>query len=153
MHPLKRGIPLTLGGIDIVHGKGAVGHSDGDVLSHAIVDALLGAADLGDIGTHFPSDEKQWKGVSSLEFLTRVADDVRRKGFTLENIDCTVILQEPRIRDYVDRMKEAMAHALSIDAQRISIKATTTDFLGFIGEGSGIAAVAVATLSVPVSPS
>lgn len=153
VHRLKEGIPLVLGGTDIAYEKGAVGHSDGDVLCHAVVDAVLGAADLGDIGTHFPSDEEKWKGVSSLVFLTRVADEIRQRGFSLVNIDCTVILQKPRIQGHVARMKEAMAGALCIDGQRISIKATTTDFLGFIGEAKGIAALAVAIVSLPPSPS
>ncbi|MFQ6615220.1 MAG: 2-C-methyl-D-erythritol 2,4-cyclodiphosphate synthase [Fidelibacterota bacterium] len=153
VHRLEKGIPLILGGADIPHEKGAVGHSDGDVLCHAVVDAVLGAANLGDIGTHFPSEENQWKGVSSLVFLTRVAEAIRQKGYSLVNIDCTVILQNPRIDRHVGRMKGAMAHALSIDIHQISIKATTTDTLGFIGDEDGIAAMAVVTLSLPASRS
>lgn len=152
VHRLKEGVPLVLGGARIPHEKGAVGHSDGDVLSHAVVDAVLGAAGLGDIGTHFPSKEKRWKGVSSLVFLAQVAEEIRQRGFSFVNIDCTVILQEPRIDRHVDRMKSAMADAMSIDVDQISIKATTTDFLGYIGEGEGIAAMAVATVFLPDSP-
>ncbi|MFQ6675017.1 MAG: 2-C-methyl-D-erythritol 2,4-cyclodiphosphate synthase [Fidelibacterota bacterium] len=151
VHRLEKGVPLILGGTNIPHGKGAVGHSDGDVVSHAVADAVLGAANLGDIGTHFPSGDRRWKGISSLVFLTRVAEEVRRRGFGFVHVDCTVVLQEPRIEPHVGAMKTAMAGALGIDDRQISVKATTTDFLGVIGEGRGIAAVAVATLSLPGS--
>jgi|TARA_B100000315_G_scaffold259178_1_gene314031 2-C-methyl-D-erythritol 2,4-cyclodiphosphate synthase len=147
VHQLKEGETLIIGGVKIPHEKGPVGHSDGDVLSHAVVDALLGAANLGDIGQYFPSADESLKGASSLTFLTRVAEEVRGKGIDIQHIDCTVVLQKPEILSFISRIKTAMSDALSIDVEKISVKATTTDHLGHIGKGEGISAFSIATIS------
>jgi len=122
---------------------GSQGHSDGDVLYHAIVDALLGALSLGDIGTHFPSDDERWRGASSHIFLAHTSRLISDRSCKIENIDATIILQEPKIGSYIDTMRLNISRILDMGADRISIKATTTDFLGFIGEGRGLAASAV----------
>ncbi len=145
-HRLEKGEKLVLGGAEIPFEKGSVGHSDGDVLCHAVVDALLGAANLGDIGLYFPSDDNTWKGVSSLVFLGNTAEEVRSNSFEIVHIDCTVILQAPPIRSFIPEMKSKIAEALGIQKDQISIKATTTDYLGTVGRGEGIAAQVVSTL-------
>lgn len=147
VHELKKGERLILGGVAVPYEKGSVGHSDGDVLCHALVDAILGAANMGDIGVHFPSQDERWKGTSSLEFVQWAAEKVREKGFQIVNIDGTIILQEPGLGRHLARMKSLVGNALGIEQEKVSIKATTTDFLGFIGRGEGVAAMAVATLS------
>jgi len=147
IHQLRKGETLIIGGVEIPHEKGSVGHSDGDVLSHAVVDALLGAANLGDIGQYFPSTDEALKGASSLTFLTRAAEEIRSKGFVIQHIDCTVVLQEPKISSFTSQMKTAMSEALSIDVEKISVKATTTDHLGDVGKGEGISAFSIATIS------
>jgi len=147
VHQLKESETLILGGVTIPFEKGSVGHSDGDVLCHALVDALLGAANLGDIGQYFPSDESRWEGISSLEFLRSTVNEIQSKGFEISFIDCTVILQEPKISSWIPDMRNQLNQVLRIQEDQISIKATTTDFLGFTGRGEGICAVAVATLS------
>lgn len=147
VHPLESGEPLIIGGIEIPSEKGSVGHSDGDVLCHALVDALLGAGNLGDIGQYFPSDDETWKGVSSLEFLKSAAQEVRGKGFEILNVDSTVLLQEPKIGLHLPDMKARISGVLSMSEENVSVKATTTDFLGFVGRGEGIAALAVACVS------
>ena len=147
VHRLEAGETLILGGLKIPFEKGSVGHSDGDVLCHALVDALLGAANLGDIGQYFPSENNNWKGASSLDFLKSACSKVRSKGFEILNIDCTIVLQEPKISPWIPEMKSLLSKVLKIQEDRISVKATTTDFLGFAGRGEGIGAMAVATLS------
>jgi len=147
VHRLEAGETLIVGGLKIPFEKGSVGHSDGDVLCHALVDALLGAANLGDIGQYFPSENNNWKGASSLDFLKSAYSKVRSKGFEILNIDCTIVLQEPKISPWIPEMKSLLSKVLKIQEDRISVKATTTDFLGFAGRGEGIGAMAVATLS------
>ncbi len=146
VHVLAEGESLVLGGVNIPYNKGTRGHSDGDVLIHAMVDALLGAAGLGDIGKFFPSEDDTWEGISSLLFLEKVLEELKSTGMGIINVDSTVVIQEPRISPYMDEMIEGVAKVLSVEPHRISIKATTTDGLGIIGRGEGVAALAVATL-------
>ena len=142
IHQLEEGIPLIIGGISIPFKNGSKGHSDGDVLFHAIVDAILGSLSLGDIGKYFPSDNSKWKNAESRVFLEYVFKLINEKGYSVENIDATIILQEPIINPYILQMREKIASILSADLDQISVKATTTDKLGFIGKGEGIAATA-----------
>lgn len=145
-HPLTPGISLILGGVPIPHHHGLAGHSDGDVLTHALLDALLGAANLGDKGAHFPSTDPQYRGISSLLLLQQVAALLHAAGWRIANIDATILAQTPRLGPYIPTMKERTAAALSLAPGRVSIKATTTDYLGFIGRTEGIAALAIAAL-------
>ena len=147
-HLLVEGRPLMLAGVYVPFGKGLEGHSDGDVACHAIADALLGAAALGDLGTHFrASDPAVPTGVSSLALLGRTREMVRERGWQVENVDATIVAQHPRLAEHVPAMRQAVAQALGITDERVSIKATTTDGLGFTGTGEGIAAYAVASLT------
>jgi len=146
VHQLKEGAPFTLGGIQIEHHKGAIGHSDADVLIHAICDALLGAANLADIGTHFPDNDAAYKGIDSKILLKKVGDLVQQKGYTIGNVDCTVCLQQPKIKNYIPEMRKAIANTLQVDENQISIKATTTEKLGFVGREEGVSAHVVALL-------
>lgn len=146
VHKLKKGLPLFIGGINIKSFFGSVGHSDGDALTHAIVDALLGAAGLGDIGNFFPSDDKKWEGVKSNVFLSKVRTILLDSKYQISNIDSTVILQEPKLAMYIPDIRNNIAEILSIDKYRISIKATTTDYLGYIGKSKGWSALAIATI-------
>lgn len=143
-HRLVRGRPLVLGGVEIPSESGLEGHSDGDVLCHAIADAVLGAIGVGDIGTHFPSSDPGWAGVSSLRFLERAAGLVSEAHARISNVDATIVLESPRVAAAVEGMRKAVAAALGLDPERVSIKATTTDGLGFAGRGEGVAAFAVA---------
>ena len=143
-HPLSPGRRLVLGGVEIPHDRGLAGHSDGDVLVHSLLDALLGAADLGDKGTHFPSSDPQFKDISSLILLEKVACILNEAGWRVSNVDATMLAQTPRLGPFIPAMKERTAGALSIPSGRVSIKATTTDYLGFVGRSEGIAACAVA---------
>ena len=143
VHQLVAGTPLILGGVSIPHSSGSKGHSDGHVLYHAIVDALLGGLALGDIGQHFPSEDKRWKGAQSQQFLEHVQYLMKGKGYVTVNVDATVILQKPKLSPYISEMRKNIARILSISVDAVSIKATTTDHLGFIGKGQGIAATAV----------
>ncbi len=147
VHPLAEGEKLMIGGIKMDSPLGSVGHSDGDVLLHAIVDAVLGAANLGDIGQHFPSYDDCWKGKASIHFLEHAVNLVRDKGFEIDHIDSTVILEEPKLSDMIPGMSQKIAQTLQIDESSVSVKATTTDKMGFIGRGEGIGAVAVVTIS------
>jgi 2-C-methyl-D-erythritol 2,4-cyclodiphosphate synthase len=146
-HALEDGVPLVLGGIRIESPRGLAGHSDGDVITHALIDALLGAANLGDIGSLFPSDGRTPPGVSSLVLLEQAYTRVREAGWELVNADCIFIGQEPRLAPLRDEMRTALAQALGLDADRIAVRATTTDGLGFTGRGEGLAAQAVALLT------
>ncbi|MGB6895264.1 MAG: 2-C-methyl-D-erythritol 2,4-cyclodiphosphate synthase [Dehalococcoidia bacterium] len=146
VQPFAPGRRLMLGGVEVPHEAGLAGHSDADVLLHAIMDALLGAAALGDIGQHFPSDDPRYEGADSRDLLRRVAAMVREAGHAVANIDATVIAERPRIAPHVEAMRRAVAGAASVDVERVSVKATTTDHLGAIGRGEGIAALAVALL-------
>jgi 2-C-methyl-D-erythritol 2,4-cyclodiphosphate synthase len=145
-HALAEGVPLVLGGVRLDHPRGLVGHSDGDVIAHALVDALLSAVKLGDIGTLFPSDDPTLEGIDSLEMLARAYERVRSKGYQLVNAACVLIGEEPRIAKHRDAMAEALAGALGVGAGLVSVTATTTDRLGFTGRGEGLAAEAVALL-------
>jgi 2-C-methyl-D-erythritol 2,4-cyclodiphosphate synthase len=145
-HALAEGVPLVLGGVAIEHPRGLAGHSDGDVIAHALIDALLGAAGLGDIGALFPSSDERWQGAASLDLLARAYGEVRDAGWTLVNADCILIGEEPRIAPYRLEMQQRLAEALGVKPDRVSVRATTTDGLGFTGRGEGLAAQAVALL-------
>jgi 2-C-methyl-D-erythritol 2,4-cyclodiphosphate synthase len=145
-HAFGDGVPLVLGGVAIDHPRGLVGHSDGDVVAHALTDALLGAAGLADIGALFPSDDETYRGADSLVLLTDAFARVRAAGFELVNADCVVIGQEPRVAPHRDEMRVRLAVALGVDAGLVNVRATTTDRLGFAGRGEGLAAQAVALL-------
>ena len=135
-----------LGGVEIAHTKGCIAHSDGDVLVHAICDALLGAAALGDIGKHFPDTSSEFKGIDSLILLRRVVALLGEEGYTIANIDSTIAMQRPKLRPHIDLMRERIAAAVGIDVSRVSVKATTTEWLGFEGEEKGVSATAVCTI-------
>jgi len=143
VHRLEKGIPLWIGGVKIPHEKGAAGHSDADVLLHAICDALLGAAALGDIGTHFPDSDPAYKGIESTVLLRETCDLLGKKGFLVENIDSTVCLQCPKINPYIPQMRRLISYHLGMDEDSISIKATTEEKLGITGREEGICAYAV----------
>jgi 2-C-methyl-D-erythritol 2,4-cyclodiphosphate synthase len=146
VHALVTDRPLFLGGVEILHTHGLLGHSDADVLLHAICDALLGAAGLGDIGRHFPDTDPAYKGISSLLLLERTVSLIVQHGFRVQNVDSTVVLQRPRLAPYIDRMVEAVAGVMKVPPCRVNVKATTTEKLGFTGREEGIAAYAVALL-------
>jgi len=146
-HAFEEGMPLVLGGVAIDYPRGLAGHSDGDVVSHALIDALLGAANLGDIGSLFPSDDEQYRGASSLDLLWEAYREVRDAGWELVNADCVLVGEEPRIGSVRDEMSERLAGALSVEPGRVTVRATTTDGLGFTGRGEGLAAHAVVLLS------
>jgi len=143
-HRLEPGLPLTLGGVAIAHDRGPRAHSDGDVLAHAIGDALLGACGLGDLGEHFPDRDARWRGVSSLVLLEHIRGLLEERGDRIVNVDATLIAEAPRIRPYVTEMRAALARALGMGPDRVSIKATTNEGLGAFGREEGIAAHAVA---------
>lgn len=145
-HALVEGVPLVLGGVALDYPRGLAGHSDGDVLSHALIDALLGAANLGDIGSLFPSDDAEYRGASSLDLLWEAYREVREAGWELVNADCVLVGEEPRIESVREEMCERLAGALGVDPGRVTVRATTTDRLGFTGRGEGLAAHAVALL-------
>ncbi len=146
VHRLVEGRKLILGGVDIAYEKGLLGHSDADVLVHAVMDALLGAAALGDIGQHFPDTDPAYKGISSIELLEHVGALLEEKGFVVENIDATIIAQRPKLARYRPQMAENIGRALGISADRVSVKATTEEGLGFTGTGEGISCQAVTLL-------
>jgi len=146
VHQLKSGESLILGGVDIEFDRGISGHSDGDVLTHSIIDSILGASSNGDIGKHFPSSDEKWKNFSSLKMLGLVYNDLIMRDFKIEHIDAVLILQEPNLSRFIDKMKSNILENLNNEKCTVSIKATTTDYLGFIGEGKGIACQAIATL-------
>lgn len=147
VHILTEGRKLIIGGEEIEFEKGLLGHSDADVLLHAIIDALLGAAALGDIGSHFPDSDTAYKGISSMELLRHVARTISDAGYDVQNVDSTVVAQRPKLRPYIDSMRKNIAAALSIDEGRVSVKATTSEGLGFEGRQEGISAQAVALLT------
>lgn len=149
VHKLVEDRKLIMGGVEIPYEKGLLGHSDADVLLHAIMDALLGAAALGDIGKHFPDTDPQYKGISSIELLKNVGRLLEEKHFIIDNIDATIIAQRPKMRPYIDQMRENIAKALSIDIGQINVKATTEEGLGFTGNGEGISSQAICMLSTP----
>jgi 2-C-methyl-D-erythritol 2,4-cyclodiphosphate synthase len=145
-HAFAPGRPLILGGVDIPHEEGLAGHSDADVLTHAVIDALLGAAGLGDIGQHFPDTDPRFAGADSLELLRTVVVYLGEHGFAIANVDVTVVLERPKLAPYRDAIRDALAGALGIAQDRVNVKATTGEGIGFVGRGEGAAAMAVATL-------
>ena len=146
VHALTAGRKLVLGGVEVPFELGLNGWSDADVLTHAVMDALLGAAALGDIGRHFPPGDPQYEGISSLTLLAKVKELLAEKGWQVNNLDATIIAERPRLSDYINDMREKLCQALGIDMERVSVKASTSDGLGFTGRGEGIAALAVAAL-------
>lgn len=149
VHRLTEGRELIVGGVKIPYEKGLLGHSDADVLLHAVMDALLGAAALGDIGKHFPDSSPEYRGISSLILLKKVGELLEQKGFLVENIDATIIAQAPKMRPYIDTMRENIAETLELDLNCVNVKATTEEGLGFTGAGEGISAQAVCMLTSP----
>jgi 2-C-methyl-D-erythritol 2,4-cyclodiphosphate synthase len=146
VHQLAEGLPLVLGGVKIPHTKGCVAHSDGDVLIHALCDALLGALALGDIGQHFPDTSDDYKGIDSKILLARVAEMIRAAGWEIVNVDNTLLAQKPKIAPYVPLMRQTLAEVLGLSLDAVSVKATTTEHLGFVGREEGIAAQATCLL-------
>lgn len=149
VHRLVEGRDLIIGGVQIPYEKGLLGHSDADVLLHAISDALLGAAALGDIGKHFPDSDPAYKGIPSLLLLEKVGMLLDRKGYLIENIDATIIAQAPKMRPYIDTMRENIAEVLNINVEQVNVKATTEEGLGFTGRGEGISSQAICMLTSP----
>ena len=143
-HALAEGVRLVLGGVELDFPRGLAGHSDGDVIAHALTDALLGAAGLGDIGSLFPSGDERWRGANSLDLLAEAYAQVRAAGYALVNADCVLVGEEPRIAPHRQAMRERLATALGVEPARVNVRATTTDRLGFTGRGEGLAAEAVA---------
>jgi 2-C-methyl-D-erythritol 2,4-cyclodiphosphate synthase len=143
-HALADGVPLVLGGVAIDHSRGLAGHSDGDVIAHALIDALMGAAGLGDIGSLFPSGDERWRGADSVELLREAHRRVREAGWRLVNADCVLVGEEPRIAPHREEMRRRLSEA--VDGGEVNVRATTTDRLGFTGRGEGLAAQAVALL-------
>lgn len=143
VHPFVAGRPLVLGGVTIAETNGLAGQSDADAVLHAITDALLGAVGIGDIGAYFPSDDARWEGADSAIFVREALGMLARRGFAVVNLDVTVVAEKPKLAPHRDRMRESIASILSIDVERVSVKATTTDHLGFLGRGEGLAAFAV----------
>ncbi|MBP3456291.1 MAG: 2-C-methyl-D-erythritol 2,4-cyclodiphosphate synthase [Alistipes sp.] len=146
VHALADGLRLVLGGIEIAHTKGCIAHSDGDVAIHAICDALLGALALGDIGKLFPDSSDEFKDIDSKILLRRVADMISERGYAISNVDCTIAMQRPRLRPHIDSMRAALADVMGIGIDRVSVKATTTEHLGFEGREEGVSATAVVLL-------
>jgi ygbB family len=149
VHALGEGLRLVIGGVEIPHEKGCIAHSDGDVLTHALCDALLGAAALGDIGLHFPDTSEEFRGIDSKLLLARCARMVRDAGYEIGNADCTVMMQRPRLRPHIDRMRETLARVMGIPTDAVSVKATTTEHLGFEGREEGVSASAAVLLFRP----
>ena len=152
-HPFAAGRKLILGGVEIPHAKGLAGHSDADAVAHAVTDAILGAAGLGDIGRMFPNDDPQWKNASSIELLNKAFLKVTEAGFRLVHADVTVIIEKPKLAPHLDAMEEKLAGALLVGSGHVSVKAKTNEGMGWIGRGEGVAAMAVATLQEPGSAS
>ena len=147
VHKLVEDRDLIIGGVNIPYEKGLLGHSDADVLLHAIMDSLLGAAALGDIGKHFPDTDPEYKGVSSVYLMECVERMLREKGYVVENVDATIICQRPKLRPYIDQMRQNIADALKIDLDQVNVKATTEEGLGFTGTGEGISSQAVCMIN------
>ena len=148
VHKLVEGRPLIIGGVEIPHTLGLLGHSDADVLIHAVMDAIIGALALGDIGRHFPDTDDRWKGTSSMHLLSLVNGMIRERGATVVNVDATLVLQKPKVAPYIEAMRKNIAFALGVDVDCINVKATTEERLGFTGSEEGAAAHAVALVSI-----
>jgi 2-C-methyl-D-erythritol 2,4-cyclodiphosphate synthase len=145
-HRLVSGRRLIIGGVEIAHERGLEGHSDSDVLSHAVIDALLGAAGLGDIGEHFPDTDERWRDADSIALLRSVVTMVAARGLEIENVDCTVMMEAPKLAPHRPAIRASLAQALGLEASRVNVKATTGERMGFVGRGEGVAALAVAGL-------
>jgi 2-C-methyl-D-erythritol 2,4-cyclodiphosphate synthase len=145
-HRLGRGRRLVLGGVEIPHERGLEGHSDADVLAHAVIDALLGAAGLGDIGEHFPDSDERWRDVDSMHLLRAIVAMVIAGGHEIVNVDCTVLMEQPRLAPHRAQIREQLARALGVDSARVNVKASTGEGMGFVGRGEGVAALAVTSL-------
>ena len=146
VHRLVQGRPLILGGLTIPFGKGLLGHSDADVLTHAVMDAILGALGKGDIGRHFPDSDPMYKGANSLSLLKEVEEILHHEGFMVNNLDATIVAQEPKLTKYLEEMGKKLSHVLGVDPGSVNVKATTSEGLGFCGRGEGLAAYAVVTV-------
>jgi 2-C-methyl-D-erythritol 2,4-cyclodiphosphate synthase len=151
-HRLSSGRRLVIGGVEIPHERGLLGHSDADVLAHAVTDALLGAAGLGDIGEHFPDTDERWRDADSIELLVMVAALVNARGLTVVNVDCTVLMEQPKLAPHRQAIRARLAQALGLQEQRVNVKASTGEGIGFVGRGEGVAALAVASLDYCEAP-
>lgn len=147
VHKLETGEKFMIGGIEIDHDKGAVGHSDADIIIHVMCDSIIGALSEGDIGKHFPDTDEKYKGIDSKELLLEVVETLHKKGFEINNIDVTVLLQRPKLRNHIDEMIETLSAVMKIDKKKLSIKATTTEGLGFVGREEGVAAHCVTLIN------
>ena len=147
VHQLAKGEKLVIANVEIPFELGSVGHSDGDTLTHAIIDAMLGAAALGDLGDYFPSDDDKWKGANSLDLLKEITVDIKNMGFAINNVDSVIIIQKPKLKQYIPLIRKNLARVLDISIEQVSIKATTVDKIGAIGDGKGWVAQAIVTLS------
>jgi len=145
-HRMIAGRPLVIGGVHVAHELGLEGHSDADVLAHAVIDALLGAAGLGDIGEHFPDTEEAWRGADSMQLLAAIVAVVIAGGLQIVNVDCTVVMEQPKLAPYRAAIRERLAQALGVEAARVNVKASTGEGMGFVGRGEGVAALAVASV-------
>jgi 2-C-methyl-D-erythritol 2,4-cyclodiphosphate synthase len=145
-HRLAAGRRLVIGGVEIPYDRGLDGHSDADVLAHAVTDALLGAAGLGDIGEHFPDTDERWRGADSMQLLASVVQSVHAAGFELVNVDCTVVMEAPKLSPHRQAIREQLAQTLTLELARVNVKASTGEGMGFVGRGEGVAALAVAAL-------
>ncbi len=152
-HRLVAGRRLIVGGVQIEHERGLDGHSDADVLTHAVIDALLGAAGLGDIGEHFPDTDERWRDADSIRLLSEVVAILRRDAMSIVNVDCTLVMQQPKLGDKRVAIRESLAAALGLDVSRVNVKASTGERIGFVGRGEGVAALAVASLQAPAEAS
>jgi len=145
-HRLEDGRRLVIGGVELEHERGLAGHSDADVLAHAVIDALLGAAGMGDIGEHFPDSDERWRDADSMGLLEQVVASIREKGIDLVNVDCTLLMERPKLGPHRAAIRESLAATLAVDVQRVNVKASTGEGIGFVGRGEGVAALAVASL-------
>jgi 2-C-methyl-D-erythritol 2,4-cyclodiphosphate synthase len=145
-HRLQDGRRLVIGGVELEHERGLAGHSDADVLAHAVIDALLGAAGMGDIGEHFPDTDERWRDADSMSLLEQVVASVRERGIDVVNVDCTLVMERPKLGHHRAAIRESLATTLAVDVQRVNVKASTGEGIGFVGRGEGVAALAVASL-------
>jgi 2-C-methyl-D-erythritol 2,4-cyclodiphosphate synthase len=145
-HRLQDGRRLVIGGVELEHERGLAGHSDADVLTHAVIDALLGAAGMGDIGEHFPDTDERWRDADSMSLLEQVVASVRERGIDVVNVDCTLVMERPKLGHHRAAIRESLATTLAVDVQRVNVKASTGEGIGFVGRGEGVAALAVASL-------
>lgn len=148
-HRLAPGRKLVIGGVEIEHEQGLDGHSDADVLAHAVIDALLGAAGLGDIGEHFPDSDERWRDADSMQLLAHVLALVNDTGHELVNVDCTIVMERPKLGGHKVEIRDSLASTLALDARRVNVKASTGEGIGFVGRGEGVAALAVVSLQLP----